>query len=105
MTLTDEQKRIFRRTIVDLQKEGNFYKTTTLYALYKDNYFVTERFGTTLSLCKCVGNQCGGNHFTNSFLRFKTPVDLSYFDTLWLTVEEEQYAKYKGYLLGERRRP
>ena len=103
MTLTDEQKRVFRKTIVDLQKEGFFYKTTTLYALYKDKYFVTERFGSTLLLCKCVPTRNGENHFLNVFYKFKTPVDFGYFDTLWLPVEEEKYAKYKGYLLGERK--
>lgn len=105
MNLTDEQKIVFKKTIVDLQKQTMFFKTTTLYALYKDKYFVTERFGNILSLCKCVGNSSGGSHFTNIFLYFKTPFNRDYFDSIWQPLADEQYAKYKDYLLGERKIP
>ena len=105
MQLTPRQKRIFKATLVDLQKEGTFYKTTTLYELYKDRYFISERFGNILSLCKLVGNSSGGSHFRNVFFYFISPVDGESFDALWTDIAAEKYEKYKGYLLGERKRP
>ena len=105
MKLTDEQIVVFKNTILDLQKQTMFFKTTDLYSLYKDRYFVTERFGNILSLCKKVKNSQGGGHFTNIFLYFKTPYEREFFDSMWQPIAEEQYRKYKGYLLGERKIP
>lgn len=105
MNLTDKQITVFKETIIDLQKQTLFFKTTTLYELYNEGYFVTERFGNILSLCKKVGNTQEGRHFSNIFLYFKTPYDRDFFDSIWSPLAEEQYQKYKGYLMCERKLP
>lgn len=105
MKLTEEQITVFKNTIVDLQKQTAFFKSADLYSFYKSGSFVTERFGTLLSICKCVGDARSGWRFTNIFLYFKTPFGLDYFDSIWQPIAEEQYRKYKGYLLGERKIP
>ena len=105
MNLTDQQKLVFKDTVVDLQKQTAFFKSKDLYSLYEDKYFITERFGNILSLCKHVGNSQGGGHFTNIFLFFKTPYTHEFFDSIWQPLAEEKYRKYKGYLLGERKLP
>ena len=103
MKLTDEQKIVFKNTILDLQKQTMFFKTTDLYTLYKNRYFVTERFGNVLYLCKCVGNQKGGKFFKCIFLYFKSPYKRDFFDSIWQPIAEEQYKKYKSYLMGEKK--
>lgn len=105
MNLTDEQIVVFKNTILDLQKQTAFFKTADLYSFYKDKYFVTERFGNVLSLCKHVYNLKGGGHFRNIFLYFKSLYEREFFDSMWQPIAEEQYRKYKGYLLGERKLP
>ena len=105
MNLTDKQIAVFKETIIDLQKQTLFFKTKTLYELYNEGYFVTERFGNILSLCKKVINTKSGGRFTNIFLYFKTPYDRNFFDLMWQPIAEEKYRKYKGYLLGERKIP
>lgn len=87
---------IFGRVIVDIQSlTGNFFYTADLLSLYKDGWFVTERFGHTLALCKRSGNK-----FIHRFRLFKTDVNLDTLDLLWKPLADQQYEKYKKYLLG-----
>ena len=98
MKLSLKQIAVFGRTIVDLQNSnGAFYKTDTLLNLYKDGWFITERFGSVLSLCKTKAN----GEFMNRMRLFKLYPDITFesFDALWQPLAEQIWEKYKNCLL------
>lgn len=98
MKLTLKHVAIFGRIIVDTQGlNGSFYKTATLLELYKDGWFVTERFGTVICMCKKKVK----DGFMSRCRHFKTDVNINTFDLLWKELAEQQFEKYKKYLLGE----
>lgn len=80
---------------------GTFYKTATLLELYKDGWFVTERFGSVICICK----EKRSDGFINRFRHFKTDVNLDTFDTLWRPLADQQFEKHKKYLLDNERKP
>ena len=104
MKLSLKHVAVFSRIIVDIQDlDGHFYQTADLLTLYRNGWFVTERFGSILSLCKGKSN----NEFANRFRRFKLLPDVSLeaFDTLWKQLAEEQFEKNKKFLLNNTRKP
>lgn len=102
MKLSYKHMAIFGRVTVDIQNlDGHFYKTATLLELYKDGWFVTERFGSIISICK--GNARDG--FSNRFRLFRTDVNLDTFDLLWKPLADQQFEKYHDYLLNNTHKP
>lgn len=98
MKLTLKHVAIFGRIIVDTQDlNGSFYKTATLLELYKDGWFITERFGSVLSLCKPKAN----GEFMNRMRLFKLYPDMTFesFDALWQPLAEQIWNKHKNCLL------
>lgn len=101
MKLSLKHIAIFGRVIVDVQDtKGSFYKYTDLYTLYKGGWFVTERFGNTLCMCK---RKCNGE-FMNRYFKFKTEINIDTLDLLWKPLADEQAERYKKYLLENQRK-
>ena len=100
MKLTMKHMAIFGRVIVDLQgHEFKFFKCIDLYTMYKEGWFITERFGHLLCMCQKTRKT-----FKNKFFSFKTEVNLDTLDLLWKPLAEEQFEKYKKYLLENKRK-
>lgn len=95
-----KQIAVFGRITVDMQNNinsGGFYKTETLLNLYKEGWFVTERFGSILSLCKPKAN----GEFINRMKLFKLYPEMTFesFDALWKPLAEQKWEKHKNCLL------
>lgn len=102
MKLSLKHVAIFGRITVDIQDlTGTFYKTATLLELYKDGWFVTERFGSVICICKKKAK----DGFISRCRHFKTDVNVDTFDLLWKPLAEQQFEKYKKYLLYNERKP
>lgn len=102
MNLTLKHVAIFGRIQVDLQRlNGNMFKTIDLLTLYKEGWFVTERFGTVICMCKKKAK----DGFICRCRHFKTDVKIDTFDLLWKPLAEQQFEKYKKYLLNNERKP
>lgn len=95
MKLTMKHAAIFGRVIVDLQgTDYKFFKYTDLYSMYKEGWFITERFGHLLCMCKKGKKKI----FYNKFFSFKTEVNINTLDLLWKQIAQDQYEYYKKYL-------
>lgn len=98
MKLSLKHTAIFGRVIVNLQGiNSSFYKYTDLYTLYKGGWFITERFGNTLCMCKRKTN----GEFMNKFFTFRTEVNINTLDLLWKPIALEKQQQYSKYLFGK----
>lgn len=102
MGLTLKHAAIFGRVIVDIQdnSDNTFYKTQDLYSMYKDGWWVTERFGTRLCMVKKRSN----GEFMNRFYPFKTEINIDTLDLLWQQIRDEKQKQYEKYLLGKQKK-
>lgn len=101
MKLSLKHIAIFGRITVDIQDiNGTFYKTATLLELYKDGWFVTERFGSVICICK----KKASDGFVSRCRHFKTDINLNTFDLLWQPLAEQNFEKYKKFLLNNTRK-
>ena len=102
MGLTLKHAAIFGRIHVDIQdySDCSFYKTKDVYTMYKEGWWVTERFGNRL----CMVRKRTNGQFMNRFYPFKTDVNLDTLDLLWEQIKTEKEKQYHNYLFGKERK-
>lgn len=100
MKLSLKHIAIFGRVIVDVNRDGSFYKTIDLFSMYRDGWFITERFGSKLCMCKK-----SSKGFMNRFYPFKTEVNINTLDLLWKPIADKQFEKYRKILCENNRKP
>lgn len=103
MKLTLKHIAIFGQVRVNLNGvDSNLYNYTTLLALYKDGWWVTDRFGTILTLVKPRHDLKDG--FCCICRRIVTDVNLDTLDLLTKPIAEAKYEQYKQFLQSKKYR-
>lgn len=97
MKLSLKQIAVFGQVKVNVKSvDANSTVFTTLLDLYKAGWWVTDRFGTIITLVKPKAKLEQG--FCCVCRRFTTDVNLDTLDTLIDQIADAQYEKYKGML-------
>ena len=102
MKLSAKQIALFGQVRVDLNAvDSKISLYTTLLELYKSGWWVTERFGTIITLVKQRHAIKDGFSCLNR--RIKTTINLDSLDIETKQIADRQYEKYKNYLEEKRR--
>lgn len=97
MKLSLKHIAVFGQVNVDLMPlDCKLKKFTTLLDLYKAGWWVTERFGTIVTLVKQRSHRKDG--FACRCRRISTQVDLNTLDALSKEIADAKYEIYKKYL-------
>lgn len=94
---------VFGQVNVDLMPlDCKLKKFTTLLELYKSGWWITERFGTVVTLVKQRSHRKDG--FACRCRRISTQVDLNTLDALTKEIADKKYAIYQKYLNNQKTR-
>lgn len=101
MNLSFKHIAIFGQVKVDVNAlDSNFTKYMTLLELYKDGWWVTDRFGTIVTLVK------PREHLKDGFCcvcrRISTNVNLDTLDFLTKQIADANYEQYKQFLQSKK---
>ena len=103
MKLSLKQIAVFGQVNVDLMPiDCKLFKYVTLLELYKSGWWVTERFGTVVTLVKQRSHRKDG--FACRCRRISTQVDLNMLDALTKEIADAKYEIYKKYLNKQKTR-
>lgn len=103
MKLSAKQIALFGQVRVDLNAvDCKMSLYTTLLELYKNGWWVTERFGTIITLVRPRYAVKDGFSCLNR--RIKTTINLDSLDIETKQIADKQYEKYRKYLEENRRK-
>lgn len=103
MALSAKQIALFGRVRVNmLPVDSNLVSYVTLFDLYKNGWWATERFGTLITLVKPRTHLKDG--FSCVVKRIVTDVNLDALDEEIKVIADRKYEKYKLYLESKRRK-
>lgn len=103
MKLSAKQIALFGQVRVDLNAvDCKISLYTTLLELYKNGWWVTERFGTIITLVRPRHAVKDGFSCLNR--RIKTTINLDSLDIETKQIADKQYEKYRKYLEENRRK-
>lgn len=101
MQLTFKHIAIFGQVKVDMScLDSNLPSYTTLLDLYKDGWWVTDRFGTIITIVK--PRKYNKDGFRCLCRRITTNVNLNTLDLLTKQIADEKYETYKNYLQSKK---
>lgn len=103
MKLSAKQIALFGRVRVDLnQIDSKVAQYITLFELYKAGWWVTERFGTIITLVR--PRHAIKDGFSCIIKRIMTDINLDSLDVETKQIADRQYEKYRRYLEENRRK-
>ena len=101
MKLSFKQIAVFGQAKVDIRPlDSALHKYVTLLDLYRKGFWVTQRFGTIVTVVKPRAQIKDG--FACACRRIETEINLEILDTLTEEIAEKQYQRYKDYLQSKK---
>lgn len=97
MNLSAKQIAVFGQVKVDVRPIGSpFPKLVSLLEFYNRGYWVTSRFGSTITLVK--RRKYSKDGFCCIYKKIQTDINLNTLDALIEPIARQQYLRYKDYL-------